>query len=61
MYSVAVSGHIMIAHSFVGEIFGPAQQLHGATYEVEIELRRAECAFYSACHSGSRCNCRCHG
>jgi 6-pyruvoyl-tetrahydropterin synthase len=42
MYSVAVSGHIMIAHSFVGEIFGPAQQLHGATYDVEIELRRAE-------------------
>jgi len=42
MYSVAVSGHIMIAHSFVGEIFGAAQQLHGATYEVEIELRRAE-------------------
>ena len=42
MYSIAVSGHVMIAHSFVGEIFGPAQQLHGATYAVEIELRRAE-------------------
>jgi len=42
MYSVAVSGHVMIAHSFVGEIFGPAQQLHGATYEVEMEVRRAE-------------------
>jgi len=42
MYSLAVSDHIMIAHSFVGEIFGPAQQLHGATYAVEIELRRAE-------------------
>jgi 6-pyruvoyltetrahydropterin/6-carboxytetrahydropterin synthase len=42
MYSIAVSGHVMIAHSFVGEIFGPAQQLHGATYEVEMELRRAE-------------------
>ncbi len=42
MYSLAVSDHIMIAHSFVGEIFGPAQQLHGATYAVEIELRRVE-------------------
>ena len=42
MYSLAVSGHIMIAHSFVGEIFGPAQQLHGATYAVEMEVRRAE-------------------
>jgi 6-pyruvoyltetrahydropterin/6-carboxytetrahydropterin synthase len=42
MYSLAVSSHMMIAHSFVGEIFGPAQQLHGATYAVEIELRRAE-------------------
>jgi 6-pyruvoyltetrahydropterin/6-carboxytetrahydropterin synthase len=42
MYSLAVSDHVMIAHSFVGEIFGPAQQLHGATYAVEIELRRAQ-------------------
>lgn len=42
MYSLAVSDHIMIAHSFRGEIFGPAQQLHGATYGVEIEFRRAE-------------------
>ena len=41
MYSLAVSDHLMIAHSFVGEIFGPAQQLHGATYAVEIEVRRA--------------------
>ena len=32
----------MIAHSFSGEIFGPAQQLHGATYGVEVEFRRAE-------------------
>jgi 6-pyruvoyltetrahydropterin/6-carboxytetrahydropterin synthase len=38
-YSLAVSDHVMIAHSFVGEIFGPAQQLHGATYAVEMELR----------------------
>jgi 6-pyruvoyltetrahydropterin/6-carboxytetrahydropterin synthase len=41
-YSLAVSDHIMIAHSFVGDVFGPAQQLHGATYAVEIELRRAQ-------------------
>ena len=42
MYVLAVSDHIMIAHSFSGEIFGPAQQLHGATYGVEVEFRRAE-------------------
>jgi len=41
MYSLAVSDHIMIAHSFTGEIFGPAQQMHGATYGVEVEFRRA--------------------
>ncbi|HXP74767.1 MAG TPA: 6-carboxytetrahydropterin synthase [Stellaceae bacterium] len=42
MYTLAVSDHVMIAHSFVGEIFGPAQQLHGATFAVEIEVRRAQ-------------------
>ena len=42
MYIIAVSGHFMIAHSFVGEVFGPAQQLHGATYAVEMEVRRSE-------------------
>ncbi|MGO8916154.1 MAG: 6-pyruvoyl trahydropterin synthase family protein [Stellaceae bacterium] len=42
MYSLAVSDHVMIAHSFIGEIFGPAQQLHGATYVVEMELRRTQ-------------------
>ena len=40
MYSVAVSHHVMIAHSLVGAVFGPAQQLHGATFVVEAELRR---------------------
>jgi 6-pyruvoyltetrahydropterin/6-carboxytetrahydropterin synthase len=40
MYSVTVSHHFMIAHSLVGEVFGPAQQLHGATYVVEAELRQ---------------------
>ena len=42
MFSVGVSDHIMIAHSLHGETFGPAQRLHGATYEVRLELRAAE-------------------
>ena len=40
MYCVTVSHHVMIAHSLVGDVFGPAQQLHGATFVVEAELRR---------------------
>jgi len=40
MYSVTVSHHFMIAHSLAGAVFGPAQQLHGATFVVEAELRR---------------------
>ena len=40
MFSVTVSHHFMIAHSLVGAVFGPAQQLHGATFVVEAELRR---------------------
>jgi 6-pyruvoyltetrahydropterin/6-carboxytetrahydropterin synthase len=39
MYAVGVSDHIMIAHSLRGETFGPAQRLHGATYEVRIEIQ----------------------
>lgn len=42
MYSVTVRGHIMIAHSFKGDVFGPARNLHGATYVVDVELRRPE-------------------
>jgi 6-pyruvoyltetrahydropterin/6-carboxytetrahydropterin synthase len=42
MFSVCVRGHVMIAHSFQGELFGPAQRLHGATYVVDVEFRRAE-------------------
>jgi 6-pyruvoyl-tetrahydropterin synthase len=42
MYSVGVRKHMMVAHSFRGELFGPAQRLHGATYVVEVEFRRAE-------------------
>jgi 6-pyruvoyltetrahydropterin/6-carboxytetrahydropterin synthase len=40
MYSVNVRDHFMIAHSFNGDTFGPAQRLHGATYVVDLELRR---------------------
>jgi 6-pyruvoyl-tetrahydropterin synthase len=40
MFTVGIRDHVMIAHSFVGEIFGPAQRLHGATYVVDVELRR---------------------
>jgi 6-pyruvoyl-tetrahydropterin synthase len=42
MYSVTVRDHIMIAHSLRGEVFGPAQQLHGATYTVDVEFRRRQ-------------------
>jgi 6-pyruvoyl-tetrahydropterin synthase len=42
MYSVTVRDHFMIAHSFKGEVFGPAQALHGATYNVDVTFRRAE-------------------
>ncbi len=40
MYSVTVRDHVMIAHSFTGQVFGPAQRLHGATYVVDVELKR---------------------
>jgi 6-pyruvoyl-tetrahydropterin synthase len=39
MYSLTVVDHVMIAHSFRGEEFGPAQRLHGATFIVEAEFR----------------------
>ena len=42
MYTVSVRDHFMIAHSFHGEAFGPAQRLHGATYVVDLEFRRLE-------------------
>ena len=42
MYSVTVRDHVMIAHSFTGEVFGPAQTLHGATYVVDVEFRRPD-------------------
>ena len=40
MYSVSVRDHFMVAHSFTGQVFGPAQRLHGATYVVDVEFRR---------------------
>ena len=39
MFSLTVSDHFMIAHSFRGDVFGPAQKLHGATYVVDVEFR----------------------
>ncbi|WP_119165846.1 6-pyruvoyl trahydropterin synthase family protein [Algihabitans albus] len=42
MFTLTVREHIMIAHSFRGAVFGPAQKLHGATYLVDVEFRRTE-------------------
>ena len=42
MFSVTVRDHIMVAHSLRGDVFGPAQQLHGATYVVDATFRRRE-------------------
>ena len=42
MYKVMVREHVMIAHSFQGAVFGPAQRLHGATYVVDVEFRRPD-------------------
>jgi len=42
MYSVSVRDHMMIAHSYKGEVFGPAQRLHGATMVVDVEFRRPD-------------------
>jgi 6-pyruvoyltetrahydropterin/6-carboxytetrahydropterin synthase len=42
VYSLNVRDHFMIAHSFRGEVFGPAQKLHGATYVVDATFRRPE-------------------
>ncbi|SPJ33475.1 6-pyruvoyl trahydropterin synthase family protein [Kushneria phyllosphaerae] len=42
MYSLTVRDHVMIAHSFNGQIFGPAQKLHGATYIVDVTFKRPD-------------------
>lgn len=42
MFAVEVRDHIMIAHSFRGEVFGPAQALHGATFVIDVAFFRSE-------------------
>ena len=42
MFSITVRDHLMIAHSFRGAVFGPAQRLHGATFLVDATFRRPE-------------------
>jgi 6-pyruvoyl-tetrahydropterin synthase len=42
VFSLTVRDHMMVAHSFTGEVFGPAQQLHGATFVVDATFSRAE-------------------
>ena len=42
MFSVTVREHMMVAHSFQGEVFGPAQRLHGATFLVDATFRRGK-------------------
>jgi 6-pyruvoyl-tetrahydropterin synthase len=42
LFSVSVRDHLMVAHSFHGDVFGPAQRLHGATFVVDATFRRAE-------------------
>ncbi|MEV6237927.1 6-carboxytetrahydropterin synthase [Lentzea sp. NPDC051838] len=42
MFSITVRDHVMIAHSFRGEVFGPAQRLHGATFLVDATFKRVE-------------------
>jgi 6-pyruvoyl-tetrahydropterin synthase len=42
MFSLTVADHIMVAHSFRGEAFGPAQRVHGATFVIEAEFRAAK-------------------
>jgi 6-pyruvoyl-tetrahydropterin synthase len=42
VFSVTVRDHMMVAHSFRGDVFGPAQRLHGATFVVDASFRRAE-------------------
>jgi 6-pyruvoyl-tetrahydropterin synthase len=42
LFSITVRDHVMIAHSFRGEVFGPAQRLHGATFVVDARFTRAE-------------------
>lgn len=42
LFTITVRDHVMVAHSFRGEVFGPAQRLHGATFVVDARFKRAE-------------------
>ena len=42
MFSVTVRDHLLVAHTLHGDVFGPAQRLHGATYVVDATFRRAD-------------------
>ncbi|MBY8847738.1 6-carboxytetrahydropterin synthase [Saccharothrix longispora] len=42
MFSITVRDHVMVAHSFRGEVFGPAQRLHGATFVVDARFKRTD-------------------
>jgi 6-pyruvoyl-tetrahydropterin synthase len=42
VFSITVRDHVMVAHSFTGEVFGPAQRLHGATFVVDAAFRRRD-------------------
>ncbi|WP_433274632.1 6-pyruvoyl trahydropterin synthase family protein [Actinosynnema sp. CS-041913] len=42
MFSITVRDHVMVAHSFRGEVFGPAQRLHGATFLVDARFKRVD-------------------
>lgn len=42
MFSITVRDHVLVAHSLTGAVFGPAQRLHGATYVVDVALRRPD-------------------
>jgi 6-pyruvoyl-tetrahydropterin synthase len=42
VYSLTIRDHMMVAHSFHGEVFGPAQRLHGATFVVDATFQRTE-------------------
>jgi 6-pyruvoyl-tetrahydropterin synthase len=42
LFSITVRDHVMVAHSFRGDVFGPAQRLHGATFVVDATFRRPE-------------------
>lgn len=42
LFSITVRDHVMVAHSFRGEVFGPAQRLHGATFVVDARFKRTD-------------------